>query len=267
MFNLNVILTEMRLNKRSLLIWTAVIVIVILVYLSSYIFMEEMNVVEMINWFPDIFATGFGMGPEMFGDVNVYHGGLVMLYGLLLASIYAMMLAGGMITRDPDIGTVEFLYTRPLTRTSIMMSKVLSFLLMMIFLWVIAYLVSAVLGGGWVAPGEYDLSAQLLVHLMGFFACLAAGGVAFAIAPLLNRVQASTSVAIGFGFGFFLFNSIGNMFEQLSFLKYTSIHYYADLTGAASGEAFTTGLIVLPLAFVVGVAIGILLLNRKDFAA
>lgn len=267
MFNLNVILTEMRLNKRSLLIWTAVVVIVILIYLSSYTFMEEINVVEMIEGYPDIFTTGFGMGPEMFGDVNVYHGGLVMLYSLLLASIYAMMLAGGMVTRDPDIGTVEFLYTRPLTRTSIMMSKVLSFLLMMIFLWAFAYLASAILGLGWVAPGEFDLLAQLLVHLMGFFACLAAGGVAFAIAPLLNRVQASTSVAIGLGFAFFIFNSLGNTFEQLGFLRYSSIQYYADLNGAASGEIFTTGLIVLPLVFITGVVIGILLLNRKDFAA
>jgi len=267
MFNLNISLTEIRLNKRSLLIWTIVVVIVILIYLSSYTFMEEMNVVEMIEGYPEIFTTGLGMGPEMFGDVNAYHGGLVMLYGLLLASIYAMMLAGGMVTRDPDIGTVEFLYTRPLTRTAVMLSKVLSFLLMMIFLWVVAYLVSAALGWGWVAPDEFDLRAQFMVHLMGLLACLAAGGVAFALAPLFNRVQGTTSVAIGLGFAFFIFNSLGNMFEQLGFLKYNSIHYYADLTGAASGEAFITGLIVLPVVFVVGVAIGILLLNRKDFAA
>ncbi|MDY6826787.1 MAG: ABC transporter permease subunit [Bacillota bacterium] len=266
MFNMNISATEIRLNKRSLMIWTAILVTVILIYLSSYTFMEEMNVVQMIEGYPDIFTTGLGMGPEMFGDVNVYHGGLVMLYGLLLASIYAMMLAGSMVSRDPDLGIVEFLYTRPLTRTTILLSKVLSFLAMMVFLWIISYLVSAVLGRGWVAPDEFDLDAQLLVHLMGFLACLAAGGVAFAIAPLINRVQGTTSIAIGLGFAFFIFNSLGNMYEQLQFLKYFSIQHYADLSGAANEQISTAGLIILPLVFVAGVIIGVILLNRKDFA-
>jgi len=265
MFSLNIIFTEMRLNKRSLLIWTSILAIVIFVYLSTYTFMEEMNVVEMIEGYPDIFTTGLGMGPETFGDVNVYHGGLVMLYGLLLASIYAMMLAGSMVSRDSDLGTVEFLYTRPLTRTTILLSKAISFLVMMLFLWVIAYFFSAAIGRIWVAPDEFDLGAQLLAHLMGLLACLAAGGVAFALAPLINRVQGTTSVAIGLGFAFFIFNSLGNMYEPLQFLKYLSINYYADLTGASSGQASVVGLIVLPLVFLFGVAIGIVLLNRKDF--
>jgi ABC-2 type transport system permease protein len=266
MFSSNITFTEIRLNKRGLFIWTTVLAIVILIYLSSYTFMEEINMVEMIEGYPEIFTTGMGMSPEMFGDVNSYHGGLVMLYGLLLGSIYAMMLAGGMVSRDSDLGTVEFLYTRPLTRTSIMTSKVLSFLVMTLFLWVIAYLISVALGWGWVAPDVFDLRAQLLVHLMGFLACLAAGGISFAVAPLINRVQGTTSLAIGLGFAFFIFNSIGNMYEQLGFLNYLSIHHYADLTGASAGQVPVTGLIVLPLVFIAGVAIGILLLNRKDFA-
>ncbi|MBW6464289.1 MAG: ABC transporter permease subunit [Bacillota bacterium] len=265
MFSLNIIFTELRLNRRSLLIWTSVLAIVIIIYLGSFTYMEEMNVVEMIEGYPDLFTTGLGMSPEMFGDVNVYHSGLVMLYGLLLASIYAMMLAGSMVSRDSDLGTVEFLYTRPLTRTTILLSKVLSFLIMMLFLWAIAYLFSAVIGRVWVAPDNFDLSTQLLAHLMGLLACLAAGGVAFAVAPLINRVQGTTSIAIGLGFAFFIFNSLGSLYEQLRFLKYLSINHYADLTGAASGQAPVTGLIVLPLVFIAGVAIGIVMLNRKDF--
>lgn len=265
MFSGNIAITEIRLNKRSLIIWTSILVIVILTYLGSFTFMKEMNVGEMIEGYPDLFTTGLGMSPEMFDDVNWYHGGLVMLYSLLLASIYAMMLAGSMISRESDLGTVEFLYTRPLTRTTVMLSKVVAFVVMMLLLWVVAYIVSAVLGRVWVAPGEFDLRAQLLVHLKGFLACLAAGGLAFALAPLSNRVQGTTSIAIGLGFAFFIFNSLAGLYEQLRFLKYVSIQYYANLTGTATGELFIPGLIALPLIFVAGVASGVILLNRKDF--
>jgi ABC-2 type transport system permease protein len=267
MFNGNIIRAELKLNRRSLMIWVFVLIIVILIYLGSFTFMEEMNVTEMIEGYPEIFTTGLGMSPATFGDVNVYHGGLVMLYGLLLASIFAMMLAGSMLSREPDLGTVEFLYTRPFTRTAIMLSKAFAFLVLMIVFWLIAYLVSAAVGKLWVAPDEFDLGAQFLAHLAGFLACLAAGGVAFAYSPLLNRVQGTTSIAIGLGFAFFLFNSISGLYEQLGFLKYFSIQYYADLPAASAGEPFTSGMIILPAVFVVGVALGILILNRKEFTA
>ncbi len=267
MLNGNICSTEISLNRRSLFIWTFVVVIVILVYLSSFIFMEEIEVVEMIEGYPDMLTTGLGMSPEMFGDVNLYHGGLVLLYGLLLASIYAMMLAGSLVTRDVDIGTVEFLYTRPLSRQIILFSKALSFLVMITLLWITIYLVSVALGALWVAPENFDIYNQFLAHLMGYLACLAAGGLAFGFSPLLNRVQSSTSLAIGLGFAFFFLNTIASMYEQLEFLKYLSIHYYADLSGAASGEPYITGMIVLPVVFFVGVGLGSFLLNRKDFTA
>lgn len=267
MLNANVSRTEFMLNGRSLLVWTLIIIAVIGVYLGSYTFMEELDLVEMIEGYPEILTTGLGMSPEMFGEVNLYHGGLVMLYALLLASIYAMMLAGTMITRDSDLGTVEFLYTRPLTRTAIMFSKALSFLVMMVLLWAAAYLASAALGRLFIAPDRFDLEAQLLVHVMGLLACLAAGGIAFFLSPLINRVQGSTSLAVGLGFAFFILNSLGAFYEQLDFLRYLSIHYYANLSGAAGGETFAVGIIVLISVFGAGVVGGVILLNRKEFTA
>ncbi len=267
MLNGNISGTEISLNRRSLLIWTFIVVIVILIYLGSYTFMEEMDLVEMVEGYPDIFTTGLGMSPAMFDDINIYHGGLVLLYVLLLGSIYAMMLAGGMVTRDVDLGTMEFLYTRPVPRKVILLSKVFSFLVMITLLWIIAYLVSIAVGIMWVAPGDFNLYDQFMAHLVGYLACLAAGGIAFAFSPLFNRVQGTTSLAIGLGFAFFLLNSLASMYEQLEFLKYLSIHYYADLTGAAVGEPFITGMIVLPAVFIAGVVIGTILLNRKEFTA
>lgn len=267
MFNGNISTTEISLNRRGLLTWTLIVIAVILLYLGSFVFMEDLGMVEMVEDYPDAFTAGLGMTPEMFADVNLYHGGLVLLYVLLLASIYSMMLAGGMITRDVDLGTVEFLYTRPVSRPVILVSKASSFLVLITLLWIATYLVSIAVGGFWVAPAIFDIYTQFAAHLMGYLACLAAGGIAFALAPLLDRTQASTSLAIGLGFGFFLLNSLASMYGQLDFLKYLSLHYYADLSGAAAGEPFITGMVVLPAVFVAGVAVGAALIRKKDFTA
>jgi putative exporter of polyketide antibiotics len=60
MFNGNIIRAELKLNRRSLMIWVFVLIIVILIYLGSFTFMEEMNVTEMIEGYPEIFTTGLG---------------------------------------------------------------------------------------------------------------------------------------------------------------------------------------------------------------
>jgi len=267
MVNWNISQNEIGLNRRGLLVWSLLIATVILIYLGSYTFIVEMDMVQMIEGYPEVIISGLGMSPEMFVDVNLYHGGLVMLFALLLASIYAMILAGGLVSRDSDLGTSDFLYARPVPRTTIMLSKVFSFLLMMVILWIIAYLVSVAVGLFWVAPGQFDLEGQFLAHLMGFLACLAAGGIAFAFSPLVDRVQGTTSLAIALGFAFFFLDGLAAMYEQLNFLRFFSIHYYADLTGAVAREPFVTGIIVLPAVFIAGVIIGTLLLNRKQFTA
>ncbi len=267
MINGNISRTELRLNRRSLVIWILIVVAVIVVYLGSYTFFDDMDVVEILTGYPDMLISGMNMSPEMFENVNSYHAGMVMLFGLLLSAIYAMMLAGLMISRDADIGTVEFLYTRPVTRTVIMVSKVWSFLVLMIIFWVTTYLAAAGVGGFWVAPGHFDLLAQLYVHLSAFLACLAAGGVAFALAPLFNRVQGTTSLAIFAGFAFFFLNGLGAMFDRLDFLRYLSLFFYADLVAASTGSPYFSGMIVLGAVFVAGVLIGLVLLNRKDFIA
>ncbi len=265
MFNGNISSTEISLNRRGLLIWTLVIIVVILVYLGPFAFLEDAGLVEMIEGYPEAFTAGLGMTPEMFVDVNLYHGGLVLLYVVLLASIYSMMLAGGMVTRDVELGAVEFLYTRPVPRSVILVSKASAFLVLLTLLWIAAYLASTVVGSFWIAPAVFDIYAQFSAHLMGYLACLAAGGIAFALAPLFDRTQASTTLAIGFGFGFFLLNSLAAMYEQLHFLQYLSIYYYADLSGAVAGEMFLTGLVVLPALFFGGVAAGAVLIKKKDF--
>lgn len=265
MINWNISSTEIDLARRSLLLWGLIISVVVLLYLGSYTFIEEMNPVEMLESYPVILTKGMGMLPQVFENVNAYHGGMVMLYALLLGSIYSMVLAGGMICRDTDLGSAEFLYTRPVSRTVIMFSKALSFLMVTTVLWVMVYLVSVAVGGFWVSPAEFDLHAQALVHLACLLACLAAGGVAFALAPLFDRTQTTTTAAVVLGLVFFVLNGLPLVYERLAFVRYASIYYYANLAGTAAGQVFHAGMAVLAAVFLLGAAVGAVLLNRREF--
>lgn len=267
MFEWNICRAEIRMNMRSYITWTAIMLAVVFIYLGSYAWIEELSIEELMAGYPDMFTTGLGISPDAFGNVNRYWGSMLGFLGVLISSIYAMMLAGSLISRDPDLGTVEFLYTRPVKRSQIMLSKATVFFLFITALWMIVYIASITVGMLYAAPEEFDLAIQGSLHLAGYLASLGAGGIAFAAAPFFDRVQSTTSLAIGLGLGFFMFNMVSNLTDSLGFLRYLSIHHYADMSGTAAGEPFTGGLITLLGIFVAGTLIGIHFLNRKEFDA
>ncbi len=266
MFRMNILRRELRLNRRSFFIWASVMVIFIGIYLGFFPYMQDPDMVAALEAYPETLKAAFAMSPATFQDVNQYHGGLVMAYGLLLATIYSLMLAGGLVARDADVGTAEFLYTKPVTRNQIMWAKVSAFLLIIVLLWIVAFAASTVVGLA-VVGDEFSLGTQSVVHLAGLLATMAAGGVAFSIAPFINQAQTTTSLGVGIGLVFFLVDAVSKMTDRLDALKYVTIQYYADLQATAAGEPFVTGLLFLFFIFVLGTGLGFLFLNRKEFTA
>lgn len=262
----NLLRNELRLGRRGLIIWTGVVVAFVGLYLGFFPVMQDPEMARAFESYPEAVKNAFNISLATMQDVNRYHGSLVMGYVLLLASIYGLMTAGGLISREADLRTAEFLYTRPVTRTQVMAAKVAAFVGLVLGLWAVTFAASTLVGLA-VAGGDYDVPRQLIVHLVGLLATLAAGGLAFAAAPFIDQTQATTSLGAGVGLVFFLVDALANMTERLAFLRHFTIHHYAGLDQVAAGEPFLGGMLVLLGVFVSGVALGTFFLNRKDFVA
>jgi len=126
------------------------------------------------------------------------------------------------------------------------------------------YMAALVLAAA-VDPGAFNTTRQLWVHLAGLLATLAAGGIAFAAAPLINQVSAATTLGVALGFGFFLVDALSKTTEKLHFLRYFTVYYYAGFEDAAAGKPFYPGMLFLLLVFLLGTALGFLLLHRKEY--
>lgn len=264
MFRQNVLRKELRLSRRSLVVWGIVTVIVVGVYLGFFPYMKDPDLIKALEAYPEAIRSALNLSPALLGDVNQYHGGLVMLYVMLMISIYAFALAGGLVARDADLGTAEFLYVKPATRSQLLTAKVVAFMTVMLVLWTFTYGASTAVGLI-VAPGEYDPGTQVGVHAAGLLASLAMGGIAFAAAPYINRMQGTTSLGVGLGLGFFMMDAVSKMTGKLDALKYFGIHYYAALGDAAAGRPWVGGMVTLFAIFVVGTSLGYMGLNRKEF--
>ncbi|MEW6524644.1 MAG: ABC transporter permease subunit [Bacillota bacterium] len=264
MIQSNVFLRELRLGRRSLIIWTGVVVLFVAIYLGFFPIMQDPDMAKVVEAYPEAIKQVFNLTGVMFTDVNLYHAGIVLPYILLLTSIFALMLAGSLVSRDADLGTAEFLYTKPVTRNQLLASKVSAFLVMLTLLWAITFVTSTIVG--FMAAGnQYRMGLQLPVHLAGLVATVAAGGLAFALAPFINQVQGTTYLGVGVGLGFFLLHALSGLSARLENLRYLTLYYYADFRGAATGEPFIAGMAALLAVFLAGTGLGFLFLNRKEF--
>jgi len=264
MLSSNVFRKELRLNRRSLIVWTLVAVTIIAVYLGFFPYMQDPDLIKALDAYPEALMKALNLNAALLGDVNQYHAGMVLGFVVLATTIFAFMFAGGLVARDADLGTADFLYTKPVTRGQLMTAKVVAFLVSVLLLWLVTFATSLVVGF-LVAPDDFDVGAQAWVHVAGLMATLAAGGIAFAAAPFINRMQGTTSLGVGLGLGFFLVESVSNMTAKLDPLKYLSIYHYAGLAEAAAGDLSVTGLLVLLAVFLVATGLGYVFLNRKEF--
>lgn len=262
--SINIIRKELRLDRRFFLIWGGIIIFVLALYMPFFPYLQSPDYSKIFEGLPGELLEAFNIRNVVFQDINFYYAALIMQYLLMLSAIFSATMAGRLISREADLNTAEFLFTRPITRARIMASKVAVFLLVNIILWIFLYALAVILGSV-TDPGKIDPGGQLFVHLSGFVAVLAVGGIAFAAAPFFNTIQGSTSLGAGLGFGFFLIDAMSKMTEKLSFLKYFNIYYYAALEDAVVGEPFPGGLLLLLFVFILGTALGFFFLHRKEF--
>jgi len=93
----NIIRKELRLNRRSFLVWAGVVLLIIAIYLPFFPYMQDPEFAKLLEGYPDTIKDAFNITGSLFQDINLYYAGMVMQYALLLALIYTAMLAGRLI--------------------------------------------------------------------------------------------------------------------------------------------------------------------------
>ena len=141
---------ELRLTRRSLLIWLGFILILggftYFEYLSMKDSLAELS--EMMNAFPKILMVTFGIGERLDTTLGWY--GCIYYWVTILTYSYAVYLGVSCVGREKARGTSEYLFTKPVSRSQIVMAKttasVINLLILSLFSGLIDYFSFVLLG-------------------------------------------------------------------------------------------------------------------------
>lgn len=261
---LTLLIHEIKRNKLSLIIWSAVMSFMLGICILIYPEMQT-QMGDISRMFADMgaFSDAFGMDQLNFGEFMGYFGvecgNTLGIGGALLAAIVGI----SALSREERDKTAELLLTLPVSRMRIVTEKLI---FAVIHILTVNIAVAAVCMLGTLAISVDANYGQMLLILFSYLLMqIEIMAITFGISAFLKR--SGLGIGIGIGFGLYFMNILANLTEELEFLKYLTPFGFADSGHIiAEGGLEPISLVIGMMLSCVGIGIAYYQYNKKDIA-
>lgn len=261
---MTIFLHELKRGRISLLVWTGVIAFMLGICIVIYPEMSQ-QMGDISAMFADMgsFSAAFGMDQINFGEFIGYFGvecGNVLGLG---GAFFAALLGISALAKEEKEKTADFLLTHPVSRTRVVLEKLLAVLAQIVIMNLVVIIVT---GAAILAIGqEVEAEPLVLLFLAYFLMQLEVAAITFGISAFLRR--GSLGIGLGLAAMCYFLNIISNLTEEAEFLKFITPFGYtegADIiaSNALSGKYLAVGMVLM----VAGIALAFWRYGKKDIA-
>ena len=221
---------EMKINLKSFLIWTSILIglflVVFLVYPSiiNNKNMEAMD--EMLKMFPEELLKAFNMD---ISSIDTAFGWLKtegFVFVILITGIYSGILGSNILLKEESEKTIEYLNSVPVTRKNIVINKILCGILYIILMTAIIGIFNFI---GLSISGDFDKKLYILLSITPIFSSIVIFSVCLFLSTFTHKTKKTFGISLGIVFVSYFLNVISEMGESTEFLKYISIFTLADI--------------------------------------
>lgn len=221
---------ELKVNFRGFVIWTSILVIlfgaVFLIYPSIITSdnMESLN--EMLKVFPEDLLRAFNMDISSIDSAFGWIKTEGFVFVLLITGIYSGILGSGILLKEENDKTIEYLNSLPVKRTQIVMNKV-AVGLVYIFLMIIVLGVFNYVGLTW--SGDFDKKSYLLLSVTPIFSSIVIFSFCLFLSTFTYKTKNTIGISLGIVFVSYFLNVISELSKETEVLKYVSAFTLADI--------------------------------------
>lgn len=238
---------ELRQSRKQLMIWLGIMLILVgfcyYEYLSLKDTLEEVS--QMLNTLPALLVVMFGVKGELNTALGWYS--VIYFWTSILALVYALNLGISCVEKELKHGTYEYLFTKPVRRAEIVVSKVtasiVDIFIFAVFSGVCNYLMIILPAGGLEQPeAAFTTTAglfltQLMLFSMGLF-----------IASIVKKQKASIQIGtllllVFYGISVTAEYTNTRLLDFMSPLRYFDV-YEVTLGGIQTLHLMIAGLII-----------------------
>ena len=216
---------ELKRGKISLIIWSSIIAFLLAVCVFIY---PEMA--EQMGELEDMF-NNMGSFSDAFGMEALTEGGFLGFFSLECAemlgiggALFAAILGIGMLSKEEQDGTAEFLLSHPISRSRVVTEKLLAVVAEILIFNIVQIVVTAL--SIIAISEEVDVGKLALIFLSFLILHLEVAVISFGISSALRC--GGIGIGLGIALLFYFVSLASGISESLEFLKYLTPFSYTS---------------------------------------
>ena len=232
---MNIFLRELKANFKSLVIWSVIIALLIVVGVAKFAaFAGDPSTLAMLDALPASVVDAMNLRAFNLTTVGGFYG-VMFMYFALMGAIAASMWGSDIISKEERDKTVEFSLVLPVSRSRVITAKALATLANCIAFVGITWAISVV------AVQQYHpdqaFYAFLVLEMQAMFAIeLIFLAIGLLLGCAMKQYKRAGSTAVAIILATYFASILSTLQQKLDFLKYLTPFRYYD-----AGELFRTG--------------------------
>ncbi len=265
--------SALKLSRTSLLTWA--IIILAYAFFVTYLYGFFKDMPELQDYYqalPEEFRAIFGLDNP---DLQSFVGGVMdprlfldteyLSWLPLMLSIFAVFYCGGLVSREAERGTLDLLLSRPLARYKLVLSKLATFLTMVVGLLAISWAGIAV--GLGVIDITIDLGRLLLAHVVIFPLVFAVSAYCTLFSCLYLDPRRSLALAGIVTAAMYIVAFVSPILGSFEWIENLSLFHHLEVFGTLlNGTVNWTGVAVCTVVGVALLGTALVVFERRDLS-
>ncbi|HHW57291.1 MAG TPA: ABC transporter permease subunit [Clostridia bacterium] len=261
-----IFLKEFKDNKKSFMIWLISVVIYNIFVMSAYptVAKQASQLDVLLKNYPTAMIKAFNLDKLRLSNVLDYFGIESYLIITLVGSMFAMIFASTILSKEEKERSIEFLLSKPVKRSEIVTAKLLC-VLIYVFLFDLIFAMVNYVSMHVVKQGNFDIKVFLLLSVGPFLMHLTFASIGFMISVILPKVKSMVSFSIGIIFTMYFLELISDLTDKLKDLRYFTPFKYVDAAELIFNKRIET--VYLSIMFTVillSIGVSYLIYQKRD---
>ncbi len=253
---MNIYMHEFKMNIRSVIIWSLALSLIIFVFMSMFnaIASDAELLNEMMAKFPEELLMAFGMTDIDMSTILGFYA-MIFIFCQICIAVQAANYGFSLVSVEERDLTADFLLAKPVRRTKILTSKLLSAItgltITNLVVWISSFIFIDMFRDG--RPYETKTLLLLLSSIVIFqFVFLTVGML---ISLLVKRVRNVTPYSMALAFGMYLLNAFGGMLGEEKLELITPFKHF-EPNYIINNAAFDLPLVLISASFIIISVVG-----------
>jgi len=207
-------------------LWTLSLIALVVLFMSLFpsFSKDTLEINNLLQSLPEALRKAIGIEIESFTSILGFYS-YTFVYISLCGAIQAMILGASVVSKEVREKTVDFLLTKPISRSQVITSKLLAVLSSLVLTCLI-YIIAAFLITSYVKTEDFSEQAFLLLSISLLFVQIMFSAIGLIASLLFPKIKSVLSLSLGVVFAFFFLGMFGSTIGETSIRYLTPFKYF-----------------------------------------